>query len=154
MDERIAIAAMIISFSAMALAQVIKFVTWSIKSKKFFVRALISTGGWPSSHCALVTALAFSTLALLDYKINLFFALAIVVSIIIVHDAMGVRLEASKHAEILNDINEELSEKGLVQLRKKPLKERLGHEPFEVLGGIILGVAVALVGCLIFQATN
>ena len=148
-EQKIAVIALVISFIALFVAQLIKFITWSIGRKRLYFRALISTGGWPSSHSALVASLSFSILALYGYKISMMFVVALVTSVIVVHDAMGVRLEASKHAEMLNDINEELSDRGMIPSQDKPLKEMLGHKPFEVLSGILLGFAIAFIGCLI-----
>ena len=147
-EINIALKSLGVSICALLIAQLIKFIIESIKRKKLYYRALISTGGFPSSHCALVTALSFSLLALFDFKITIYFVISLVSGLIVAHDAMGVRLQASKHAEMLNDMNEELSDMGIVQA-SKPLKEMLGHQPLEVLGGIILGIVIALIGWMI-----
>ena len=71
---------------------------------------------------------------------------------IIIHDAMGVRYEASKHAKILNHITSDIpdDQKKLIGFGKKlQLKEMLGHKGVEVFGGFIVGVIVAVMGFLL-----
>ncbi len=70
------------------------------------------------------------------------FALAAIVSSIVMYDAMGIRRAAGEHAKILNLI---VSKDNTFKLDNKKLKELLGHTPFEVLGGLILGI---IIGCL------
>ena len=82
------------------------------------------------------------------------FCVALIFSIIVIHDAMGVRLEASKHAKILNNLTSEMTveEKRTIGFGKKGfLKEMLGHKSFEVAGGIFIGVLSAIIGFVIFK---
>ena len=82
------------------------------------------------------------------------FAVAFVFAVITVHDAMGVRYEASKHAIILNNMVVNLSEEEKADLgfgKKGRLKEMLGHRYTEVLGGILVGIIVALIGYFIVR---
>jgi len=145
--------ALISMFFSLTIAQTIKFVTWSINDKKPHWRALIATGGWPSSHSALVisltASLALSTPGFLF--LSTYFAISVALSIVVIHDAMGVRLEASKHAERINEMTKTLSEQGLVEAPKKKLKIKLGHRPYEVLLGVLLGIIIALICYLIFK---
>lgn len=146
-----------ISLVAMILCQFAKFIIYSIKYKKPLWYYLISTGGFPSSHSSFCVALCVSLgcfqqdiLGYLDWS----FPVAVVFSMIVLHDAMGVRLEASKHARILNNLTSEMSYEERLELgfgEKGSLKEMLGHRAIEVLGGIIVGVAIGLVGYLIFR---
>ena len=97
----------------------------------------------------LVTSLFLFQLHDLKGKLDWSFAVAVVFSIITMHDAMGVRLEASKHAKILNNLTEDISleEKQNIGFGKTGfLKEMLGHKFFEVAGGIVLGIALGIIG--------
>jgi acid phosphatase family membrane protein YuiD len=92
----------------MIFCQVLKFIIISIKRKEVNWNILYSTGGFPSSHSGLCMSLVTSLLlfqlndiGMLDWS----FVVALIFSIIVIHDAMGVRLEASKHAKILNNFN-------------------------------------------------
>ena len=89
----------------------------------------------------------------LDGKLDWSFAVAVIISVIVVHDAMGVRLEASKHAKILNNLAADMPEEEKQKLgfgKKGRLKEMLGHKGLEVLGGIIIGIVSGLIGFFVF----
>ena len=144
---------LIISLFSMFFTQLIKFAIYSIREKKPVWRMLISTGGFPSSHTALCSTLCI-TLGMFQWhdlggKLDWSFPVAVVISMIIIHDAMGVRLEASKHAKILNNMTEDLPEEEKYKLgfgKKGQLKEMLGHKGVEVLGGIIVGTIIGVAG--------
>ena len=73
------------------------------------------------------------------------FALAAVVSIIVMYDAMGVRYETGEQAKLLNRMFNEWMDQGvnaLPFLGGKKLKEMVGHTPIEVLTGAVLGIAL------------
>lgn len=107
-------------------------------------RALISTGGMPSSHSALVTAM---TASIYLYRgVDLYFAISLMVALVVIHDSMGIRLEASKHAMMLNQINEKLGLDVDHINKGKALKEPLGHFPIEVFAGVVLGILCAFLG--------
>ena len=146
---------LIISVTAMLLAQIIKFIIYSIRYKKPCWRLLWSTGGLPSSHTAFCIALCI-TLGMFQWRdihsLDWSFAVAIVFSAITIHDAFGVRLEASKHAIILNNLAEDFTEEEKKELgfgKKGKLKEMLGHKITEVAGGAVVGVICGLVGFFI-----
>ncbi len=162
MEERIkvlvttrAMEVLIISVISMLLAQVFKYVFYSIKYKKPVWRVLFSTGGFPSSHTAFCITLCI-TLGMFQWRdlhsLDWSFAVAVVFAAVTIHDAFGVRLEASKHAIILNNLVEDLPDEEKQELgygKKGKLKEMLGHKITEVVGGAILGVVVGLVGFFI-----
>jgi hypothetical protein len=74
------------------------------------------------------------------------FALATVVSVIVVYDAAGVRRAAGRQAQTINKMTDKMVEsyKEFADTFDQRLKEMLGHSPLEVLAGIILGVGLAL----------
>ncbi len=99
------------------------------------------SGGMPSSHSSLSVA---TTLAIgLYYGFGTpLFALAFAVTMVIVYDAAGVRRQAGYHAEKINLLIEEFFRGHPISQER--LKEVLGHTPKEVIGGVVLGVLVAL----------
>lgn len=100
-----------------------------------------SSGGMPSSHSSLMTSVTLS--AGLNYGFGSpIFALAFAISMIVVYDATGVRRQAGIHAQKINILFEELLRGEPLEIEK--LKEVLGHTPAQVVGGVLLGVAVAL----------
>ena len=149
---------LIICAVSMFSCQLLKFIIMSIRAIKPLWHTLWSTGGMPSSHTSTVITLVFclgifqlNDNAQIDYS----FVVAFVFAVIVIHDAMGVRLEASKHARILNNIVKDETEevkKDLGYGKHDKLKELLGHKPLEVFFGSIYGVVVAVVGCLISMA--
>lgn len=136
---------------SMFLAQFIKVIIYSIKKRRFEYKMFFTTGGLPSSHSSLCVSLCV-LLGMLQYhdenRLSWAFAVAVVVSMVVMYDAMGVRLEASKHAKILNRLADEIpvDEKEDLYGRKGKLKEMLGHRGVEVLAGAALGVAVGFAG--------
>lgn len=154
-----AIQIILLCLISLFLCQIFKFVFSSIKSKKMAYRELISTGGFPSSHTTicitLVLSMFFFQLHDLGGRIDWSFAVAVIFAIITIYDAMGLRLEASKHAKILNELTSEMPEEKKKELgfnKKMTLKERLGHKGVEVFGGIVFGSIVAVVGYYIILA--
>ncbi|PKK87325.1 MAG: hypothetical protein CVV63_01430 [Tenericutes bacterium HGW-Tenericutes-8] len=132
------------SIIALLAAQILKFFSFSYKEKRPMFRALISTGGMPSSHSALVTSM---TASIYLYRgVDLYFAISLMVALVVIHDSMGIRLEASKHAMMLNQINEKLGLDNDHINKGKALKEPLGHFPIEVFAGVVLGILVAVLG--------
>lgn len=142
-----------ISLIAMILAQLLKLPINYLLYKKWYPSVLFSTGGMPSSHSAFVTALALS-IALTEGVTSPYFAISFVLAGVVIHDAVGIRREAGKHATVLNNMKEEIADivtelyKGKEKdekLVESKLKELLGHEPIEAFTGTILGVVVVLI---------
>ncbi|HSL46669.1 MAG TPA: divergent PAP2 family protein [Anaerolineales bacterium] len=140
--------ALIVGISAWALAQLIKVPLYFLQTRKWNWALLFTTGGMPSSHSALMTA---TTLAIgLYYGLdNPTFALGVALTMIVTYDAAGVRQQAGIHAQRINVIFGELMHGHPVS--ERDLREVLGHTPLEVVGGILLGLAVATGQWLIWQ---
>lgn len=129
------------SLFAWLIAQVLKTIIYAIVNKKLDIERLFGDGGMPSGHSATVTALA--TTAGLRYGLDSpVFAISVILAVVVMHDAMGVRLEAGKHARAINELMEMLSSDALQPEEK--LQEFLGHTPLQVCFGAILGLIVAL----------
>jgi len=130
------------AFTAWGLAQIIKVPLDYLINREWDWGLLLSSGGMPSSHSALVTGASVAIGLQLGFDSPLF-ALASVVAVVVVYDAIGVRRHAGDHARVLNLMIDELLTGH--PLAEKELKEVLGHTPREVIGGIILGTVVAIV---------
>ncbi len=130
--------------SAWLVAQVIKMIISSIINKKFSLGWLFSDGGMPSGHSATVSSLA--TFTLLQRGPGSFeFAIAMILAIIVCHDATGVRQETGKQAVLLKEIIESFEVLTTKKLPEVKLKEYVGHTPVQVCAGISLGVIMALI---------
>ena len=129
------------------LAQALKIPTEYMRSRRWLWAMFFAAGGMPSSHTALMVA---GTLAVGLYHgfDNPIFGIAVAVTMIIAHDAAGVRRQAGKHAERINVLFDELLRGHMWS--EDELKEVIGHTPLEVIGGIILGLLVAIVQWLIW----
>lgn len=132
---------------AFALAQSIKLFTSWYKERRWDFKQLVASGGMPSSHSATVTALA-TAIGFREGFGGSVFATAMILSCVVMYDAFGVRLQAGRQAEVLNQIVYELpAEHPLADSR--PLRELLGHTPPQVIAGGFLGVITAGIGYLI-----
>lgn len=137
-DNKVLIAVMI----GWIVAQALKIPTEYLRSRRWMWAMFLAAGGMPSSHSALMVS---GTLAVGLYHgfDNPLFAIAVGITMIIAHDASGVRRQAGMHAERINVLFEELL-KGHIW-DENDLKEVIGHTPLEVVGGIILGLLVAFI---------
>ena len=130
--------------SSWLLAQVAKTIVYAIANKKFDVHRLHGDGGMPSGHSATVASVAM--MCGLRFGLgSVEFAIAAILATIVCHDAMNVRYESGKQAELLNDLVEWFNDTMKVSFTEKKLKEFLGHTPLQVLVGILLGAINATV---------
>ena len=125
------------------VAQVLKTLIHLFFTKKFVPERLVGSGGMPSSHSATVCALATAIL-MREGPDSLFFAIALILAIIVMHDAMGVRRETGIQARILNEMMQLFEDMGSDMPAQEKLKEFVGHTPLQVLIGAILGILIAL----------
>ncbi len=127
-------------------AQIIKMLIHTIASKKFDFSRLVDTGGMPSSHAAFVTSLSTATGMVAGWQSPVF-AAVLCISSIIIYDATNLRRSAGYHAEVLNEIVPQLLHGKFVSSDSawRNLRELLGHTPFEVFVGGLLGILIAYV---------
>jgi acid phosphatase family membrane protein YuiD len=125
------------AFIAWLVAQILKGLLSLVKHKKMDFRRFVGAGGMPSSHSAFVSALA-TGVGLTEGWASTSFALALVFSLVVMYDAAGVRLAASKQARVLNKMVKELFDER--EFHHERLKEFIGHTPVEVIVGALLGV--------------
>lgn len=122
-------------------AQVIKFILFTVKSKKVNFKIFSTTGGMPSSHSAGVMGLS-TMVGILEGYDSIIFAVSLGVSLIIMYDAAGLRRAAGKTAACLNRMMEDFYHHDLQSVGGK-LKELLGHTPLEVFVGALFGICFA-----------
>ena len=123
------------------VAQVLKTIIHLIVTKQFVLERMVGSGGMPSSHAATVCALA--TAAGLEFGGGSFeFAVAVILAIIVMHDARGVRRETGIQARILNEMMEAFRKMGNKMTAEERLKEFVGHTPLQVLVGAVLGILI------------
>lgn len=134
---------LIIAATAWLIAGVLKMFIELIINKKFSFKRIIGAGGMPSSHTSTVIALAIS-IGYYEGPDKVTFALAVIFAIVVIHDAVGVRLETGKQAKVLNTMMFE-SEAFKDLDFEKQLKEYVGHTPLQALVGAIVGMLVSLV---------
>ncbi len=123
------------------IAQGSKLIIDLAKNRKLNVRVLVTTGGMPSAHSALVTSLATGVGQTAGWA-SPEFAIATIFAVIVMYDAAGVRQAAGKQARILNQMVDELFSKDH-EFKEDRLKELLGHTPFQVIVGSILGITIS-----------
>lgn len=129
------------SFSAWAIAQSMKVMLGVVRERRFNFKWFVGSGGMPSSHTATVTAAAISV-GMKEGFYSTIFAVCAVFSFIIMFDAQGVRRQAGKQAQALNDILDDIyAQRGI---KWEPLMELFGHTPIEVFAGAVIGMFVAL----------
>ena len=123
-----------------ATAQILKVVIELILKRRVNLRLLTSAGGMPSSHSAMVIGLA-TAIAIREGAGSSIFAMSLVLALVVVYDATGVRRSAGIQAHILNQIIDELFQgHPISEIR---LRELLGHTPIEVIAGAALGIVMA-----------
>jgi uncharacterized protein len=133
---------LIVSVCAWAIAQLIKVIVDVIQKKQLDLRTFMATGGMPSSHSAIVSALATS-IAIVEGLNSVSFAISAILAFIIMFDAAGLRRSVGTQAVLLNRIVKELRERRSISYFEKDLRELMGHSTFQVLIGACLGVAAA-----------
>ena len=128
------------------VAQVAKTIIYLLLTKKLVWERMIGSGGMPSSHSATVCALA--TAAGMQYGSESFaFAISVIMAIIVMHDAMGVRRETGIQARVLNEMMTLFREMGTKMSVEDKLKEFVGHTPLQVWIGALLGIIIGFLTC-------
>lgn len=137
-----------ISLLAWVLAQAAKIIFNFMLERKWDFKLLTSSGGFPSSHTAIVSALAISIGKFHGWDSALF-AISVALAVIVMYDAAGVRRAAGNHARVINYLVEWMrqhqADRLASNLQHERLKELIGHTPFEVFGGAFLGAVIALI---------
>jgi len=137
-----------VSLLAWVLAQAAKILLNFMLEKKWDFNLLVGSGGFPSSHTSIVCALAISIGKTQGWDSALF-AISVALAVIVMYDAAGVRRAAGNHARVINYLVEWMrqhqADRIANNLQQERLKELIGHTPFEVFGGAILGCVIGLI---------
>jgi len=100
----------------------------------------------PSSHSAMVSAMAASVAFVEGIDSNLF-VVTLMFALIVVRDALGVRRSSGIQARVLNWLGRQTAEK--LKISFHPIKEVHGHSPLEVAVGAVLGIIIAAAFCFL-----
>lgn len=123
------------------IAQLIKFIIFTIKTRKVNFKIFTTTGGMPSSHSAGVMGLSTAVGIIKGFD-SIAFAITLGYALITMYDAAGVRRAAGKTAACLNRMMDDFYKHDVQAIGGK-LKELLGHTPFEVIMGALFGIVFA-----------
>lgn len=126
------------------VAQLTKMLICLIESRRLDFRYLASTGGMPSAHSAMTTALATTVGWSLGFS-SPEFSISAALAAVVMFDAQTVRMAAGMQARLLNQIVDELFQEH--RLSEHKLKELLGHTRLEVFFGMLTGMVT---GTLVF----
>ncbi len=138
---------MVISGVSWAVSQLIKVSLVLIKERRLDLRYMVSSGGMPSAHSATVCALATSV-ALVEGFESVAFGITAILAIVVMYDAAGVRRAVSRQSVVLNRLVKEIMVRSPRYQVEHDLRELIGHTPFQVIIGAILGMGIAWVGVL------
>jgi acid phosphatase family membrane protein YuiD len=122
-------------------AQAIKMLIDFTKSGRIKPGYLVSTGGMPSAHSAMICGMATSIGLGAGFDSPIF-ALSVAMAIVVMFDASTVRRAAGLQARLLNQIIDEIFKEHHFSQRK--LAELLGHTRLEVLMGMIIGILTGM----------
>ncbi|MDR0433537.1 MAG: divergent PAP2 family protein [Gracilibacteraceae bacterium] len=137
-----------VALLAWLIAQCCKLIFYFLVEKRLDFSSLKSSGGFPSSHTAIVCALAGQIGKEAGWSSPIF-AVSVVLAVIVMYDAANVRWAAGEQARAINHLLDMLLESNAStqwfgqEIPNEKLKEIMGHTPFEVFGGAILGIVVA-----------
>lgn len=133
-------------------AQILKSIINFMLTKEFKPERLVGSGGMPSSHSATVVGLMYATAYCKGFS-GFEFPMSAAFALIVMYDAMNVRMETGKQAVILNiflkneEIRKQLKDVSKDKWTQTILKEYVGHTPTQVVGGILVGLISGFLVC-------
>ena len=145
-----------ISFSALILAQLLKPISCFIKTRKWNFHLFFDSGGLPSSHSAMVSALVLSV-GLVEKFSSTIFAVTVVFAFIVMYDAANIRFYAGRNIQTTRQLIRDLKANEIHSpilndpIYEAPTKEILGHSWLEVIFGSALGLLVAGIWFLVLK---
>jgi len=126
------------------ITQIIKVSLDFYKKKEFKISYFVHYGGMPSAHTALFISLA--TIILLNYGWQSpLFAMAFILCLIMIRDALGIRHHLGNHGLILKQLIQELYERKHTKIKHDKIVTVLGHTPWQVFVGAILGFSLTVI---------
>lgn len=142
LDEIITNKVLLIPIVSWAIAQLLKMIIVLIQKKQLDLRYLVISGGMPSAHSAVVSALA-TAVALTQGLGSAAFGISIMLALIVMYDAAGIRQSVGKQSVVLNRIIRELRLRRPIIELERDLREFIGHTSFQVIVGGLLGIGIA-----------
>jgi uncharacterized protein len=143
-----------VALFSIGMAQALKIPIHFLKTGKWKPNLFFQTGGMPSSHSAGVSSLT-TFIALKRGTPTIDFALSLIYGLIVMYDAQGIRrqtgeltLKVNSMGDLMDKVHGDETVKFETKTPKR-LKEMLGHQPEEVVGGALLGIIIGTVGHLI-----
>jgi len=122
------------------VTQIIKLIIDGIPNNLDWQHMLSDYGGMPSSHTALVASLA--AMVGLQSGINsAAFAVAFILMIVVIRDAVGFRREIGRNAVLTNMLAQEVFPENPEIL----VHERIGHSALEVGAGLAVGILLTMI---------
>lgn len=143
--------ALIAPIIAWAVSQFFKCFVNVMKVRKFSFKQIFSEGGMPSAHTATVVSVAVMCGWISGFS-SPAFAIAAILSAVIMRDAVGVRYDSGKHARKIKEISEKLNESAASedeQIRTDGLKLVAGHTVAQVVAGAAVGIGVSVLYIII-----
>ncbi len=131
------------------VAQIMKYFIKSNKLK-FVFKNIVAYSGMPSGHTAMLVSLSTITGLIVGWQSPLF-AISVILTIIVIRDALGLRRYLGQHGKVLNILVKDLKEDKVLDESYPHLLERIGHTPTQVLAGAIVGFIVSLLGYLMLN---
>ncbi len=131
------------ALAAWAVAQAIKGLIIFLREHRLSWERFSGSGGMPSSHSSTVCALTTSAVLRYGFSSGIF-AISAILSVIVIYDARGVRREAGRHGQMLNELQTYLEKNTAPLKRTENFDELVGHSPAEVAVGMAVGVLVSL----------
>ena len=132
-----------------AVAQLIKIVLCFIKEKRLDMKLIVSDGGMPSAHSATVVSLAVMCGWTAGFD-SAAFAIAMIVAIVIMRDAVGVRRDSGIIAAVVKALAKRTNKTGDGEpVTADHLKDRAGHTPIQVACGCVTAIVVCIAYILI-----
>lgn len=145
-----------VSMSAMAIAQLLKPLVHYLRTKEWNYKLVFESGGLPSSHSCMVSALVLSV-GLVEKFSSTIFAVTCAFAFIVMYDAANIRFYAGRNIQTTRQLIRDLKANEIHSpvlnnpIYDAPTKEILGHSWLEVICGSILGLLIAYVWYLMFK---
>lgn len=145
-----------VSFSALLAAQFLKPFVHYIRTKQWKFQLMFDSGGFPSSHSSMVSALVLSV-GLVERFSSTIFAVTVVFAFIVMYDAANIRFYAGRNIQTTRQLIRDLKANDIHSpildnpIYDAPTKEILGHSWLEVINGAVLGLIIALIWYLVFK---
>lgn len=140
---------LVLPLASLALSQVVKSFIPS-NHQKLSLKSMFTYSGMPSTHSALVTSLV-TIVALQDGINSPLFAVSLILAIIVIRDATGLRWYLGEHSKVINILIKDLGNDDVLEHKYPHLLEKIGHTPAQVTVGALLGLIVSMFGWIFLR---